>query len=169
MKRIIYFTLSLTLLCGVLLSLNNKIMACESPVPLSPAMTYLYVIKNADVIVRATAVESVEIKSNGFVGVKFKVDEVLKGDDIPSTLTFFGHLTDRDNYNNRPVPYQGISPSGNNFCYAQDYKRGAEFLLLLRKDKSKIIDPYWKPYAPTNEQLHPENDAWLNWVRNNLN
>lgn len=168
MKIFTHFIISIVLLCGFIINLNSKVKGCDVPEEFSPISTYLYVIKNADVIVRATAIEAVENQATGFKGVKFNVEEVLRGEEIPTTLTFYGHLSEQDNYSKRPVPYGGVSSSNSNRCYALDYKRGAEFLLFLKKDRGKITDPYWKPFAPTNEQLHPENDKWLEWVRNNL-
>lgn len=168
MKKMSYFCFIL-LVGFILLNLEIKIKACDVPDEYIPNATYLYVIKNADVIVRATAIESVENKATGFRGVKFNVEEVLRGENIPSAIVFYGNLTDQDNFNKLPAPYGGVRSSGRNKCYALDYKRGAEFLLFLKKDKGKITDPYWKPLAPTNEQLHPKEDAWLEWVRKSLN
>jgi hypothetical protein len=169
MKSGFYFLISALFLCCSLMMLNTEVKACNIPVVnTTPASTYLYVVKNADVIVRATALEAVEDKRTGFKGVKFKVQEVLKGEKIPSTITFFGQLTDKDNYNERPVPYNGVRLAESGSCYAQEYKQGAEFLLFLKTDKGRITDPYWKPLAPTNEQLRSENDGWLKWVKNNL-
>ena len=160
MKRIRYFVLSVPLLWCALCGFDTIAKACNVPADLVPASTY--VLKNADVIVRATAVEFTENE-----GVKFRVEEILRGEGVPSTLIFRGHLSDRDDYNQRPVPYDHVRAAGSGPCYAYEYKQGAEFLLFLKKDGNKL-NPYWKPLAPTNEQLRPQNDTWLEWVRKNL-
>ncbi len=160
MKRVCYSVMSILLFWCVMFSFDNAVEACSVPADLVPASTY--VLKNADVIVRATAVEFIENE-----GVKFKVEEILRGEGVPSILTVRGHLNDRDEYNQGPVPYNGVRASGSGPCYAYEYRLGAEFLLFLKKDGDKL-NPYWKPLAPTNEQLHPEKDAWLEWVRRNL-
>jgi hypothetical protein len=73
----------------------------------------------------------------------------------------------RDDYNERPVPYWHVRPSGSASCYAYGYKENAEFLLLLNEQDAKLT-PYWYPLAPTNEQLRSGDDPWLVWVRNFL-
>jgi hypothetical protein len=152
--------MSILLLWCALCGFNTIANACNVPADLVPASSY--VLKNADVIIRVTAIEFIENE-----GVKFKVEEVLRGEGVPSTLFFRGHLSDRDDFNQRPVPYDHVRSAGGGPCYAYEYKRGAEFLLFLKRDGDKL-NPYWKPLAPTNEQLHPEKDAWLEWVRKNL-
>jgi hypothetical protein len=131
--------------------------ACNAPVISPDAM-----VKSADVIVRAVPIDSLENE-----GVKFKILEVLKGNDLPATLLIKGALSKSDDYNERPVPYWHVRPSGSTSCYAYGYKENAEFLLLLNEQDGKLT-PYWYPLAPTNEQLRSGNDPWLVWVRNFL-
>lgn len=143
----------LVLGCVLIISPTN-IKACSAPV-ISPDAT----VKSADVIVRATPLEFVENER-----IKFKVLEVLKGNDVPSTLIIKGSLTKKDDYNERPIPYWHVRPSGSAPCYAYEYKEGAEFLLILKEQDGKLT-PYWYPLAPTNEQLRPVKDAWFIWVK----
>jgi hypothetical protein len=131
--------------------------ACNAPV-ISPDAT----VRSANVIVRGVPIEFI-----GNEGIKFKILEVLKGNDVPATLIIKGSLSKRDDYNERPVPYWHVRPSGSAPCYAYGYKENAEFLLLLKEQDGKLT-PYWYPLAPTNEQLRSGNDPWLVWVRNFL-
>src|SRR5688572_10564368 len=138
-KRVRYFVLSIMLLWCALCGFDTIAKGCNVPADLVPASTY--VLKNADVIVRATAVDFIENE-----GVKFRVEEILRGEGVPSILIFRGHLRDRDDYNQHPVPYNHVRAAGSGPCYAYEYKQGAEFLLFLKKDANKL-NPYWKPLA----------------------
>jgi hypothetical protein len=108
--------------------------------------------------------------------VRFTVLELLKGRLSSSTIEFNGALTDRDDPNDRPVPYDFIRPEGRRGnCFALTYRAGAEYLLLLRgSDRPSYaqpseLTPYWAPLSPTNEQLFDSaRDAWLVWVRQEL-
>ncbi len=144
---------------AVLTVICTEAFACNAATPASLAS---YTVKNADAIVRAAAIEFIEEK-----GVKLRVEEILKGKDIPSTLIFKGYLTDRDDFNSRPVPYDHVRAAGAGPCYAYEYKHQAEYLLLLKR-KDGELTPYWQPLAPTNEQLRSPNDEWLKWVKENL-
>jgi mannose-6-phosphate isomerase-like protein (cupin superfamily) len=61
-------------------------------------------------------------------------------------------------------------------CWAFHYKDGAEFLLFLKRHDPNEEDsvewgevtPYWASMAPTNEQLHSPDGAWLRWVKDYL-
>ncbi len=147
----------LTLCC--LLIVNIEAYACNTPAIPSLAS---YTVRNADVVVRATAIEFVEND-----GVRFRVEEVLRGEDVPSTFVFIGHLTSRDDFNNRPVPYNHVRSSGDGPCYAYEYKQNVEYLLLLKRN-DEILTPYWYPLAPTNEQLRSADDEWIRWVKDYL-
>jgi hypothetical protein len=91
--------------------------------------------------------------------VKFVILEVLKGRLPSSTIEFNGVLTDRDDPNDRPVPYDSVRPGGHGACVALNYRTGAEYLLLLRRGEDpawahpNALTPYWVPLGPTNEQL----------------
>ena len=108
--------------------------------------------------------------------VRFAILEVLKGRLSSSTIEFNGALTDRDDRNDRPVPYNFIRPGGRGGnCFALEYRAGAEYLLLLRRadqspDAQPVeLTPYWAPLSPTNEQLFGgASDAWFVWVSQEL-
>lgn len=136
-------------------------------------------IKNAEIIVRATATgyagrpaDSSQIRS-----IEFRVEEILKGENVPNTFLIGGFLTGEDDFNDGPIPYNGVRPMGRHgSCYARHYKQGAEFLLFLKRhnpsdERSMLwgeITPYWASMAATNEQLSSSADAWLLWVREYL-
>ena len=108
--------------------------------------------------------------------VRFTVLELLKGRLASIPIEFNGTLWDRDDRNDQPVPYDFIRPGGRGGnCFALTYRLGAEYLLLLARNKPLSeaqpaeLTPYWAPLAPTNEQLFGgENDAWLTWVAQRL-
>ena len=153
-----YFISALLLGCA-LLSPATRARACSAPPPASGHG----LVASADVIVLATAVEFVAGQ-----GVRFQVAEVLKGENVPTALVFQGSLGQRDDFNDRPVPYDFVRPGGRGGpCHAYEYKQGAEFLLLLKKRKAELT-PYWAALAATNEQLRSADDPWLAWVRDHL-
>jgi hypothetical protein len=104
--------------------------------------------------------------------VRFAILELLKGDLSSSTIEFNGSLTNGDDRNDRPVPYDFIRPGGRGGnCFALTYRTGAEYLLLLRRDtrpsdaEPNQLTPYWAALRPTNEQLFDgAADAWFVWV-----
>ena len=98
--------------------------------------------------------------------VEFVVAAVLKGKVGSPTITFNGHLDERSDPNDHEAPYQFVRPGGRKGnCYALGYRRGAEYLLLLRPTEGGGLTPYWSPGAPTNEELLGPDDAWIQWVR----
>jgi hypothetical protein len=146
-------------------------MACLAQ-PLSPSR----LVTKADVIVRATAVkyvktpheQMVELDFSSDGNIQFQVEEVLKGDGVPAPLMIEGLLSPHDDFNDGSVPYHFIRPGGRGErCELFTYKQGAEFLLFLKRGEGKLT-PYWAPLSPTNEQLRSPNDAWLWWVRSQL-
>lgn len=126
----------------------------------------------ADAIVRGTAVKYLRApKPNSYptampdATIEFRVEEVLSGRNVSGTLVINGYLSDKDDFNDRPVPYDFVRPLGRaGMCYASEYKKGAGFLLFLRKGDSGFT-PYWNALAPTNEQLKSARDPWLVWAR----
>ena len=130
-------------------------------------------VQHADVIVRVVA-EKYDVLpknpsvGNGFISsstVHFHVVEVIRGD--PRTdLTLPGYLSDNDDFNDRPLPYNFVRPGGRHGnCFANTYRSGAQFLLLLQKNQSGELSMNWYPLGPVNEQLHSVDDPWLLWVR----
>src|SRR6516225_7524486 len=66
--------------------------------------------------------------------VVFRVEEVLKGAGLPPKLAIKGYLSDYDDFNDHPPPYRFVRPDGRHgSCFANSYKRGAQFLLFLQK------------------------------------
>jgi hypothetical protein len=169
MRKTLSFALTIS---TFILALANPIIACLGPPPLSPSV----LVTRADAIVRATALQYVktpreqmvelDFSSNG--NIQFKVEEVLKGEGIPATLTIEGLLSVDDDFNDDLVPYDMVRPGGRHgSCEVYSYKKDAEFLLFLRKEEGKLT-PYWASMSPTNEQLRPPDDAWLKWVKEYL-
>ena len=152
-----------------LLALTLQVIACQA-VPLAPSQ----LSTNADVIVRATAVRYAKAPEGNLTSglpnstVEFRVEEILKGENVPATLVINGYLSDKDDFNDRPVPYNFIRPGGRSgSCIANSYKKGTEFLLFLKMKEGKLT-PYWAALTPVNEQLRSSDDPWLQWVRDYL-
>jgi hypothetical protein len=131
----------------------------------------------ADVVVRATAVNYVVSPADPTrvttgvpdSTVEFKVEETLKGDGLDENLVLNGYLSEKDDFNENPVPYKFVRPGGRaGSCYANTYKQGAQFLLFLKKTAGGHTSNIM-PLGPTNEQLRSETDPWLLWVRVRLN
>lgn len=160
---------SLFLTWSVLLPSNA--MACRAPRPSPQA-----VVSGAEMIVRATAVKYVkapegnlrQLNEPGDTEIEFRVEEVLRGESVTSTIVLSGYLTESDDFNDRSVPYDFVRPGGRGgSCSAYEYKQGAEFLLFLKRIDGRLTIR-WYALAPTNEQLHSADDAWLIWVKEQL-
>jgi hypothetical protein len=132
-------------------------------------------LAEADVVIRVRALRELAGRSTGPVErlgpssrVEFEVVGVLKGEGIRRRVDFPGYLVDNDDFNPGRVPYtSGRSDSRDGSCFAEGYKRGSEYLLLL-KFRGGDLTPYWAAVGPTGEQLRGEADPWLNWVRTHL-
>jgi len=129
-------------------------------------------VSEAEVIIRARAVEELKGAEEGggiSTRVRFVALETLKGTEPPAPIVFAGRLTDRDDSNDSEGANKWVRHAGRaGNCIAQDYKRGAEFLLLLRRGKDGSLTPYWATLGATNEQLFGSGDRWLSWVRQEL-
>jgi hypothetical protein len=135
-------------------------------------------VTRAEVIVRARVEGLADapgregIMAGSATQVRFAVLDVLKGNLGARTIEFNGTLTDRDDRNDRGVPYDFIRPGGRGGnCFALTYRPGAEYLLLLRRSEHpsyaqpNALTPYWTPLGPTNEQLFGgSGDPWFTWV-----
>jgi hypothetical protein len=98
--------------------------------------------------------------------VRFAVLEVLKGRLDRSELMLWGTLVDTDDYNERPVPYDFVRPSGRRgSCHTEEYRPGAEYLVFLDRPGGRGDYEVGAALAPVNEQLHVGEDPWLDWVR----
>ncbi|CAF1349662.1 unnamed protein product [Didymodactylos carnosus] len=162
----IVFLLSIALL----LDQNVVVQAC-SVIGISPPEE---LVAQANVIVRANAASyekepGEEWYTTGIPTsiVKFEVKETLKGKNITAEpLLIFGYLNNYDDYNDHSPPYTFVRPNGRaGSCFANTYRKGADFLLFLVREKSGELTPYWSALAPVNEQLRSVNDKWLQWVK----
>jgi hypothetical protein len=132
-------------------------------------------VRNADVIVIARATEYVhepesETRTTGMAEsvVRFEVLEVLKGSNVPAAIPLQAYLGDRDDFNDHPAPYTFVRPGGRHgSCFANTYKKGASFLLLLKAGGGEYTTD-WDPLAPLNEQLQAADDPWVGWVKNQI-
>jgi len=79
MRTISSHLIHILLLGYLLFSATDTAQACTS-IPTTPR----HIVQNAEIIVRATPVETVENQ-----GVKLKVTEVLKGTNVPITLIIY--------------------------------------------------------------------------------
>jgi hypothetical protein len=85
---------------------------------------------------------------------------------VKAELILPGYLMDRDDFNDHEAPYSFVRPNGRSgSCFANSYRSGAEFLLMLRKRPSGDYTVNWYALGPVNEQLRSESDPWLLWVR----
>jgi hypothetical protein len=148
---------------------QNNIDACQrsGPVVLS------YTCKISDYIIRAQAIEykkkpkDLNVYTTGVPDskVRFNILEVLKGDSISGSFTLNGYLSNKDDFNDRPVPYNFVRPNGRSgSCYANTYKKGAEYLLFMKKTP-KGYTVNIDPLAPVNEQLHTSDDPWVYYIK----
>jgi len=111
----------------------------------------------ADVIVR---VRVPKIVQEDIKPLEMTVLEVLKGSFSEDMILVEGQTTDYCGPNDVPVPYSHVRPGGRTgYCYAYDYKPGAEYLLFIRSGT-----PYWSPQAATNEEITGIEDPWYQWI-----
>jgi hypothetical protein len=145
------------------------------------------IVSGADVIVRAIAQEyavappAPEKSSGGSLmypttrgaaarpstpaTIRFKVLETIRGAVGPAVI-LPGQLVDQDDFNDQPAPYTFVRKNGRKGnCFADSYRSGAPFLLLLKKTEAGALTANWYALGPVNEQLHAEDDPWLLWVR----
>lgn len=139
--------------------------------PLSNIRTF---VSDAELIVRVKAIglgpagDLPPFREPIATSIQFEVQEVLKGDQSRTQLLVPGDSTANDDFNEGPIPYRIVRSGGRRGnCIATSYKIGAEYLLLLRASNG-VYNPYWAPLAPLNEQITGRNDAWVNWVREQL-
>ena len=139
-------------------------------------------VDEADVIVRAVAVDSArleELESNRYpfqtyqFRIDFRTTEVLRGPLPDSVFTLPGSVVDLDDFNTLPVPYRMVRSSGQRGdCFSREYRIGGEYLFLLKRglpaDTSYAMTAWWMPLGPTNEPIHGADDPWVGWVRYQL-
>ena len=143
------------------------------------------VVANAEVILRVTALGyALDHPSDPRVRtprvpdstVRFHVEETIKGAYAQKEIVLAGYLSDRDDWNDRPVPYYFIRPGGRHGnCFANTYRQGGQFLLALKRNTAPNLftgntemTVNWYALGPVNEQLRSESDPWLFWVRDQV-
>jgi hypothetical protein len=149
------------------------ITTASQPCSVIKLTSNLELVSNADAVIRAKAIAYANAKppaDPNIFGmpdsrVQFKVVEMIRGLNV-SEVILPGYLVDGDDFNDRQAPYTFVRPGGRmGNCFASSYRKGAEYLLFLKKTKMDDLTVNWAPLAPVNEQLHSSNDAWLIWVR----
>lgn len=126
-------------------------------------------VGEADAIVRAVATDSMgplPYERSGWI--RFRPLEILRGPFPNLEFVLEGRLVPHDDFNEGPVPYTRVRSSGWWECFASDYRRGGEYLLLLRKEYHGLLTPLWSAASPTNEQIRGADDPWVTWVRGEI-
>ena len=131
--------------------------------PGSPAKpTAIELIQRADVIVVAVAQE---LNLAARDHIRFEVAETLKGQTV-GPLFVEGELTDGDDFNDLSASQNFVRPEGRRgTCNARSYRPGAAYLLFLQRTAAGELSPYWAPLSRVNDQIRPNGDQWLDWVR----
>jgi hypothetical protein len=154
----------------VIVSSAARVEPCTTMRPISPEE----IVRGAESIVRAAAVEYAGAPKDPTVWttgepdsrVRFKIVEVVKGDGLSSEVVLPGYLVDRDDFNDVKVPYSFVRPGGRSgSCFANSYRTGSEYLLMLKRRADGMYTVNWYALGPVNEQLRPNDDPWLAWVR----
>jgi len=156
------------LLLPILSLCNQHQFACTRSEPIVPQE----MVVGADAIVIGTAIDyakpSEPTKATfppPLTPLRFRVDEILKGQKNLKQIELVGYFVESDDYNDAEPPYSFVRPSGRmGGCWSYQYKKEGRYLLFLSHGKAGI-DLYPDPLAPVNEQLHPGTDPWLTWVR----
>lgn len=139
-------------------------------------------VAEADVIVRAVAVDSARAEGPPELGLPFRItghridfrtQEILAGPWPDTVFTLPGNVVDQDNFNTLAVPYGIMRESDRpGPCYALEYRIGGEYLFLLepetRAHPGSAMTARWMPLGPTNEQIRGADDPWVRWVRDQL-
>ena len=125
------------------------------------------VIRESEAVVRARVVAWDASMRSDPGRVTLRVLEVLKGSYDRPFVTVPGQIRDYRSDPARRPPYEQIDCVGRvpgcANCFAQSYKDGVEYLLLLKGGT-----PYWAPLSPTNEEVSGPDDPWVVWVRRQL-
>lgn len=125
----------------VILLLGNSALACSVA---GPTPTAKEGVSAAELILHVQALEYVkqpEFTAEGDMlfttglapsTVRFRVVEVVKGKYPSQEIVLNGYLTDHDDFNDQEVPYDFVRSGGRSgSCFANTYKKGGDFLLLL--------------------------------------
>jgi hypothetical protein len=151
----------------IILVASNPSFPCRVNHPISPEEMVL----KADVIVRATAESLIRPASvpNALPpdsAVRFKVEELIRGEMPEDHFDLRGALVESDDFNDHKPPYEFVRPDGRHgSCFATSYRAGAQYVLMLKRSEGHGYTVEWYPLGPVNEQLHSVQDPWLQWVR----
>lgn len=156
-----------------LLALAHPAWPCSVVRPL-PTPAQLVDDATVIVIARARGVSREPRHSGSLPGsstqVEFDVVEILKGTLTQASLRFDGTLLGDDDPLDRSTSYDFVQPGGRGGeCFAVNYVRGVEYLLLLRPTgqayDQQTLTPYWAPLRATNDRVRGTHDRWVAWVR----
>src|SRR5204863_6945281 len=90
--------------------------------------------------------------------VRFKIVEIVRGDDVPTAIELPGYLSKRDDFNDHEPPYNFLRSNGRaGSCFANTYRAQAQFLLFLKKRNGNYT-VNWYALGPVNEQLRSDQD-----------
>jgi hypothetical protein len=131
--------------------------------------------QEADAIVRVTALDYISPPTEEYITtgiprsiVRMRVEDVISGEFSDTHLAVRGYLSNDDDFNDHPAPYQFVRPGGRGgSCYANTYRQKAQFVLFL-KEVDGEVSPYWYALGPVNEQLTGEDDPWVWWLKGYL-
>jgi hypothetical protein len=88
----------------------------------------------ADMVARASVIVRAAASDSAGEFVVFRPIEWIRGDSSVSTVRLYGRLVGVDDFNKYPVPYTWVRSAGQRgSCYAMEYRKGAEYLLLLQR------------------------------------
>ncbi len=153
------------LICAALFLAPSGAEACSAARLLGPEE----LVRTADAVVRVRAIGSLAAADPTAwppESVRLELLEVLSGTVSGRELVLPGRIRDYAATRERRLPYDGVDcarAGGCGGCYAYDYKLGAQYLLLLKRNS-----PYWAALAPSNEEIGGSSDPWVVWVRQRL-
>jgi hypothetical protein len=133
------------------------------------------IVAESEVIVRGTVIGETDAPAGSprpnmrFVAVA--VDEILRGSGVPDTIRIMGLINPQDTVptDYGEVPHLSYLRRYAGSCISATYAEGGQYLLLLQRTEERdVLDPYWIPLAPTNDQVRGSNDRWVQWVRNEI-
>ena len=174
MKRVMFLIL--------IILVSKPVLACSIAGDGKEHQVGKEIVQFSDLILHVVALDYVKLprydprKDSFFTNasadstVRFRVVEVVKGKYEPKEIVLSGFLGNSDYWNDsKTVPYNFVRPSGRSgSCFANTYRQGGEFLFMLKKTKTGEYTQFWYVLAPTEEQIHPRNDSWLQWVKNEV-
>jgi hypothetical protein len=161
-----------------LLAVSGAVYCCEvirTGPPLTTAQRNARLVELADAIVLAKAVEyALPLTGSLYRNdgeptsrIRLEVIQVLKG-HVDASVEIGGYLSDTDDYNDQtPADREIRSFAKRVNCFADDYRRGGLFLLLLKPGKEGL-STRWAYLSPTNEQVRSIDDPWVAWVKDEI-